>query len=29
MGMLAPYDQSVEFFKDTVGLGEMTIVVGK
>ena len=29
MGMLASYDQSVEFFKDTVGLGEMTTVVGK
>lgn len=28
MGMLASYDQSVEFFKDTVGLGEMTTVVG-
>lgn len=29
MGMLASYDQSVEFFKDTVGLGEMPTVVGK
>ncbi|XP_058750151.1 mitochondrial dicarboxylate/tricarboxylate transporter DTC [Vicia villosa] len=28
MGMLASYDQSVEFFKDTVGLGEMPTVVG-
>ena len=28
MGMLASYDQSVEFFKDFLGLGEASIVVG-
>ncbi|XP_074320752.1 mitochondrial dicarboxylate/tricarboxylate transporter DTC-like [Silene latifolia] len=28
MGMLASYDQSVEFFRDTVGLGEASTVVG-
>ena len=29
MGMLASYDQSVEFFKDSLGLGEASILVGK
>lgn len=29
MGMLASYDQSVEFFRDTCGLGEGATVVGK
>ena len=29
MGMLASYDQSVEFFRDSFGLGEASIVVGK
>ncbi|KAK9725650.1 hypothetical protein RND81_05G159900 [Saponaria officinalis] len=28
MGMLASYDQSVEFFRDSVGLGEASTVVG-
>ena len=28
MGMLASYDQSVEFFKDSMGFGEMATVVG-
>ncbi|XP_038999055.1 mitochondrial dicarboxylate/tricarboxylate transporter DTC-like [Hibiscus syriacus] len=28
MGMLASYDQSVEFFKDNLGLGEAATVVG-
>ncbi|GER41240.1 mitochondrial substrate carrier family protein [Striga asiatica] len=28
MGMLASYDQSVEFFKDSLGFGEATTVVG-
>ncbi|KAL6339041.1 hypothetical protein AAG906_024192 [Vitis piasezkii] len=28
MGMLASYDQSVEFFKDFLGLGEASTVVG-
>ncbi|KZV25693.1 mitochondrial dicarboxylate/tricarboxylate transporter DTC [Dorcoceras hygrometricum] len=28
MGMLASYDQSVEFFKDSVGLGEAATVIG-
>ncbi|OIW19228.1 hypothetical protein TanjilG_20353 [Lupinus angustifolius] len=28
MGMLASYDQSVEFFRDNVGLGESATVVG-
>ncbi|TXG73055.1 hypothetical protein EZV62_001634 [Acer yangbiense] len=28
MGMLASYDQSVEFFKDSLGCGELTTVVG-
>lgn len=28
MGMLASYDQSVEFFKDSLGLGEASILVG-
>jgi len=28
MGMLASYDQAVEFFKDTMGLSEATTVVG-
>ncbi|KAL4308136.1 hypothetical protein GQ457_01G048640 [Hibiscus cannabinus] len=28
MGMLASYDQSVEFFKDSLGLGEAATVVG-
>lgn len=29
MGMLASYDQSVEFFRDSVGLGEAATVLGK
>ncbi|XP_010254423.1 PREDICTED: mitochondrial dicarboxylate/tricarboxylate transporter DTC-like [Nelumbo nucifera] len=29
MGMLASYDQSVEFFKDSLGFGEASTVVGK
>lgn len=29
MGMLASYDQSVEFFRDSVGLGETATVLGK
>lgn len=29
MGMLASYDQSVEFFRDSLGLGEYSTVVGK
>lgn len=29
MGMLASYDQSVEFFRDNLGLGEAATVVGK
>lgn len=29
MGMLASYDQSVEFFKDSLGFGEATTVIGK
>ncbi|KAF9688589.1 hypothetical protein SADUNF_Sadunf01G0004000 [Salix dunnii] len=28
MGMLASYDQSVEFFKDSLGFGEMSTVLG-
>ncbi|MBA0708410.1 hypothetical protein Golax_023538 [Gossypium laxum] len=28
MGMLASYDQSVEFFKDSLGLGEAATVIG-
>ncbi|GAB2261257.1 hypothetical protein Droror1_Dr00002254 [Drosera rotundifolia] len=28
MGMLASYDQSVEFFKDSLGMGELMTVVG-
>lgn len=28
MGMLASYDQSVEFFRDSVGLGEAATVIG-
>ncbi|KVI00232.1 Mitochondrial carrier domain-containing protein [Cynara cardunculus var. scolymus] len=28
MGMLASYDQSVEFFKDNIGLGETSTVIG-
>ncbi|MQL97524.1 hypothetical protein Taro_030217 [Colocasia esculenta] len=28
MGMLASYDQSVEFFRDSLGLGEYSIVIG-
>ncbi|XP_021741216.1 mitochondrial dicarboxylate/tricarboxylate transporter DTC-like [Chenopodium quinoa] len=28
MGMLASYDQSVEFFRDSVGLGEAATIVG-
>lgn len=29
MGMLASYDQSVEFFRDTLGYGEVNVVIGK
>ena len=29
MGMLASYDQSVEFFKDSLGCGEAATVLGK
>lgn len=29
MGMLASYDQSVEFFKDSLGFGEAATVLGK
>lgn len=29
MGMLASYDQSMEFFRDSLGMGEYTTVVGK
>ena len=29
MGMLASYDQSVEFFRDSLGLGEYSTVVGE
>ena len=29
MGMLASYDQSVEFFKDNLGFGEAATIVGK
>lgn len=29
MGMLASYDQSVEFFKDNLGFGEATTIIGK
>lgn len=29
MGMLASYDQSVEFFKDNLGFGEASTVLGK
>lgn len=29
MGMLASYDQSVEFFKDNLGFGEATTVLGE
>ena len=29
MGMLASYDQSVEFFKDNLGFGEAATVLGK
>jgi solute carrier family 25 oxoglutarate transporter 11 len=29
MGMLASYDQSVEFFKDSLGFGEGATVLGK
>jgi len=28
MGMLASYDQSVEFCKDSLGFGEMSTVIG-
>lgn len=28
MGMLASYDQSIEFFRDSLGLGEVSTVVG-
>lgn len=28
MGMLASYDQSVEFFRDSLGMGESATVVG-
>ena len=29
MGMLASYDQSVELFRDKLGAGEISTVVGK
>jgi len=29
MGMLASYDQSVEFFRDTLGISEVNTVIGK
>jgi hypothetical protein len=29
MGMLASYDQSVELFRDKLGAGEITTVLGK
>ncbi|MFS7901388.1 putative mitochondrial carrier domain superfamily [Helianthus anomalus] len=29
MGMLASYDQSVEFFKDNLGFGEAATILGK
>ncbi|KAJ0956757.1 putative mitochondrial carrier domain protein [Helianthus annuus] len=29
MGMLASYDQSVEFFKDNLGFGEAVTILGK
>lgn len=29
MGMLASYEQSVEFFKDTLGFSEASTLVGK
>lgn len=29
MGMLASYDQSVEFFKDNLGFGEGATILGK
>ncbi|KAM0009462.1 hypothetical protein Hdeb2414_s0090g00788151 [Helianthus debilis subsp. tardiflorus] len=29
MGMLPSYDQSVEFFKDSLGFGEADTILGK